>query len=483
MLRKLRIILASVFFIGITLLFVGIGQQCWGWMAKLQFLPSCLALNVAVIVGITLLTLLFGRIYCSVICPLGVFQDSVNWLSSKRKSKKHRFKFRKEHKIARYIVLAAFIAAFVAGCQIFTALIAPYSAYGRIVRSIAGLAEGEPMTWPLLTVAGVTLAAIFACAWLWGREYCSTVCPVGTVLSLFSRFALFRPVIDTDKCVGCHSCEKKCKASCIDSSTRTIDYSRCVDCFDCIKDCKVGAIKYRFAYGADKGKAEDAGQKDADKGRRNFMAATAILGGAALSAATGIDAFAQDEPVEEETKHLDGGFAEILPKKNPERTERLVPPGAGSIRDFYAHCTACQLCVSACPNGVLRPSTDLAHLLKPQMGYERGYCRPECTACSDICPAGAILPVTREQKTSIHIGVAKVNMELCLTVKDDIDCGNCSRHCPTGAIRMVKAEGYAHAIPTVAEEICIGCGACENLCPSRPISAITVNGLSEHRNG
>ena len=481
MLRKLRIILASVFFIGITLLFVGIGQEWWAWMAKLQFLPSCLALNAAVIIGITLLTLVFGRIYCSVICPMGVFQDSVNWLSAKRKGKKRRFKFHKEHKIARYAVLVAFIAALVAGCQVFIALIAPYSAYGRIVRSIAGLAAGESMAWPLLTVAAVTLVAIFACAWLWGREYCNTVCPVGTVLSLFSRFALFRPAIDTDKCIHCHACEKKCKASCIDSATQTIDYSRCLDCFDCIDDCKANAIKYRFAYG--KKKEETAGTDDADKSRRNFIATTAILGGAALSATTGISAYAQDEPVEEEVKHLDGGVAEVLPKKDPVRSERLVPPGAVSVEDFYSKCIGCQLCVSACPNGVLKPSTDLKHLLKPQMSYEDGYCRPECTACSDVCPTGAILPVAKEQKTSVHIGTASVKLELCITVRDDVDCGNCSRHCPTGAIRMVKAEGYKHQIPTIAEEMCIGCGACENLCPIRPVSAITVNGLSEHRNG
>lgn len=512
MLRKIRIILACVFFIGITLLFVGTGHQWWGWMAKLQFLPSCIALNVAVIAGITLLTLIFGRIYCSVICPLGVFQDSVNWLSAKRKGKKRRFTFHKEHKVARYAVLGALVASIIAGCQIFTAVIAPYSAYGRMVRSIAGLAAGDSMAWPLLAVAGVTLVMIFLCAWLWGREYCNTVCPVGTVLSLFSRFALFRPVIDSGKCVGCHGCEKKCKASCIDSATQTIDYSRCLDCFDCISDCKAGAIKYRFAYGAHRsagvgtkghaapgteeggpqakhsGGAGEAGSPGADtgtadKGRRNFIATTTILGSAALSAATGIDAFAQDDPDDEEVKHLDGGLAEILPKKDPERTERLVPPGAGSIKDFYSRCTGCQLCVSACPNGVLRPSTDIRHILQPKMGFDRGYCRPECTSCSEVCPTGAILPITREQKTTIHIGTAKVNLELCITVEDDVECGNCARHCPTGAIRMVKADGYKHQIPTIAEDICIGCGACENLCPSRPISAITVNGLSEHRNG
>ena len=80
MLRKIRIALAAVFLVGITLLFLGIGHGWWGWMAKLQFLPSALALNLAVILGILLLTFVFGRIYCSVICPMGVFQDLVLWI-------------------------------------------------------------------------------------------------------------------------------------------------------------------------------------------------------------------------------------------------------------------------------------------------------------------------------------------------------------------------------------------------------------------
>ena len=179
---------------------------------------------------------------------------------------------------------------------------------------------------------------------------------------------------------------------------------------------------------------------------------------------------------------MHGGLADVIDKKAPERSERLVPFGAGSVKSFYDHCTACQLCVSACKNGVLRPSSDLEHFMQPVMGYENGYCRPECNACSQVCPAGAIKPVTVEQKQTIRIGVAKVNLDLCLPAQGKDSCGNCSYHCPSGAIRMVRQQGSRMQIPTVSEDRCIGCGACENLCPSRPISAITVNGLSIHHN-
>ena len=166
------------------------------------------------------------------------------------------------------------------------------------------------------------------------------------------------------------------------------------------------------------------------------------------------------------------------PKVPLEREPRLVPPGSQSVKNFYDKCTACQLCVSACPNGVLRPSTDLDHFLQPQMGYENGFCRPECTACSEICPSGAILKVERDAKTLVRIGKAVVNPELCLAAKGEAGCGKCARECPSGAISMVNIDGTRR--PVVAEEQCIGCGKCEYLCPSRPVSAISVKGLETH---
>ena len=265
MLRKIRIALAAFFFVGITLLFVGIGQDWLGWMAKLQFLPSALALNLVVVGVILLANFLFGRVYCSTICPMGVFQDLVIWLrrtvgqwrqnaqtrrlqrlkesgsTEKPKVKQYlkRFGYVKEHRWVRYGVLVlSLVSIFVSG-QMLIALIAPYSAYGRVVRSIVGVASGS-IALPLLVTGLVTLVVIACCAWLWGREYCNTICPVGTTLSLVSRFALFRPTIDTSKCTNCGRCGRGCKASCIDTVNHQIDYSRCVGCFDCLDNCTEG---------------------------------------------------------------------------------------------------------------------------------------------------------------------------------------------------------------------------------------------------
>lgn len=466
MLRKIRIAAAALFFAGITLLFAGIGHQWWGWMAKLQFLPSCMALNFAAIAFVLLLTLVFGRIYCSVICPMGVFQDLVirvhKLLSPKgRKPKRH---FVKEPRIVRYGVLALVIVTALTFSQLLLTVLAPYSAYGRMVRSIVGLSRGESLAPALLITAAATLVVICVCAWIWGRGWCNTVCPVGSVLGLVSRFSLFKVSIDQSQCVSCRKCEKGCKSSCIDIDTHTIDHSRCVDCFDCMGSCPKGGIKFRFSLPR-KAKTGPV-TESVDKGRRAFMATTALVGSSLALGA--------------QNKRLDGGLADVIDKTSPERSERLVPFGAESVKDFYDRCTACQLCVSNCPNGVLRPSTDIGHFLQPQMGYEKGWCRPECTTCSQVCPAGAIRPLKAEEKLTHKIGTAKVNLSLCLAAKDEAGCGNCSRHCPVGAVRMVKTDGYHRSIPVVAEAQCIGCGACEYLCPARPISAITVDGISVH---
>ncbi len=501
--KKIRIALAALLFVGITLLLLDISGtlHVWlGWMAKIQFLPAVLALNLAVIVGLLLLTLLFGRVYCSVICPLGIWQDIVSNLSGRRKGKKARFSASPERKWLRYGVWVLFVAALLAGVQVFVALLAPYSAWGRIVQNLfqplyiwgnnllAWIAERAGSyafypreVWlrslPTFLIALATLVTVTVLAWKNGRTWCNTLCPVGTTLGFFSRFALFRPVLDLDVCVRCHHCEKNCKASCIDIDAGTIDHSRCVVCFDCVDSCPLGGLKYRFTW---KRKASHAGPApaQADQTRRAFLVGGLMAGAGALSARARSTAAAAVEA----DKKRDGGFADIVPKKEPVRTVPITPPGSLSVKDFYQHCTACQLCVAQCPNNVLRPSTDLEHLMQPRMSFERGYCRPECVRCTEVCPAGALLPITPEEKTAWHVGVAHLDHRLCLPYSLEQECGNCARHCPAGAIRMVRKhpdDEHSLHIPTVIEERCIGCGACENLCPARPISAITIDGLAD----
>ena len=501
MFRKIRIALAALFFLGVTLLFLdftGTVHAWLGWMAEVQLLPAILALNVGVVVGLVALTLLCGRVYCSVVCPLGVLQDIFGRLGGIGRKRRYRFGYSKPLNWLRYAVLALFVVALVAGVGSFVALLAPYSSFGRIAQNLlsplyvwgnnllAYLAERSESyafygkeVWirsvPTFCVAAGTCVLLFVLAFRGGRTYCNTVCPVGTLLGLLSRHAWFRPVIDTSKCNGCGLCARGCKASCIDSASHEVDASRCVMCMDCIGVCHKGAIRLGHKGAApvcekasEEGKTAEG--KGVDAGRRMFLASSAML-------ATGLAVKAKEGKV-------DGGLAVIMDREIPKRGTRIVPPGAVSLRHLAQHCTGCQLCVSACPNDVLRPSSGLVTLMQPEMSYERGYCRPECTRCSDVCPTDAIFRITPEEKSATQVGHAVFVMKNCVVETDGVRCGNCARHCPVGAITMIPLDDAAEKprkIPSVDTERCIGCGACENLCPARPFSAIYVEGHEVHR--
>ena len=487
MLRKIRIVLATVMLIGITWLFVdftGTAHQWFSWMPKLQLLEAILALNMVALVILIVMTLVFGRIYCSIICPLGILQDIIGWVG--KKVKKNRYTFSKALSWLRYTMLGVMVVALVAGIGSIVQLLAPYSAFGRIATTLlqplykmgnnvlAAISEhydnyafyhtetGVPNITIVLAIACVTLVVLAVLAYRNGRTYCNTICPVGTVLSFLSRFSWMKIQFDADKCKNCSLCTKNCKAACIDFKSHQVDYSRCVVCGDCIESCKFGALGYSSS-------TRDTSNTSVDPSKRSFLLASAMMTTAALA---------------QEAKMTDGGLADIEDKVAPERQTPLTPPGSLSARNMAQHCTGCQLCISECPNEVLRPSGDWLHLMQPTMSYELGYCRPECTRCSEVCPAGAIKPIQKEEKSSIQIGHAVWVKKNCIPLTDGVSCGNCARHCPVGAIEMVPSDPddeESLKIPVVNESRCIGCGACENLCPARPFSAIYVEGHEVHK--
>lgn len=501
MLKIIRRLIASICFLLLTLLFLdftGTLHRWFGWLAKIQLVPAVLAVNVAVISILIVLTLLFGRIYCSVICPLGIVQDGVSALSGRRKGKKNRFRYAPPKSVLRYAMLVLFVAAMVTGTGVVVSILDPYATYGRmaahffaplyrlgnnLLALIAERADSYAFystevwikSWITFGMAAIALAVVGLLAWRHGRTYCNTVCPVGTLLGFLSNFSLFRLTIDKAKCTQCNACERGCKSSCIDVKTMRIDHSRCVTCFNCIGKCTSGAMEYKPAALGKRKEAtavEPAQRIETGAGgisRRNVLSVLGIM--------------AVSSTIKAQQLRVDGGLAAIENKKIPKRKTPVVPPGALGAQHLKAHCTACQLCVSACPGNVLRPSGRLETFMQPEMYFDKGYCRPECVTCSGVCPTSAIMPVTTADKSGISIGAAVWVKDNCVVNRDGVQCNNCEHHCPTGAISMIDRDpGYSDSlkIPVIDKELCTGCGACEYLCPARPFSAIYVEGNVRH---
>ena len=457
MLRKIRILLAAIVIVSVTMLFIGIGgwHKWAGWLAHVQFLPAVLALNVVVVVVLLLLTLLFGRWYCSVLCPLGVMQDVVSSVYELNKKRRFRFGFSGAKNWLRYGVLAVFVVSLLAGLNIVYEVLSPYSSFGRIVSQFTRFDS-----MPVLITAIITFVILLLLVWRGGRTYCNTICPVGTVLGLFSRFSLYRVRINSEKCVGCGVCAKRCKSSCIDAVHHHIDASRCVDCMNCISACGHRAISYSL-------KKSKPTNGPSDPSRRRFFAATAAVTATAL--------------VSMREKHIDRPKSKIVGKNTYESRTRPLPPGAISFDHLSQHCTACQLCISQCPNHVLRPSASLSSLMQPEMHFDKGYCHPRCTRCSSVCPTNAISKISKSEKPSIKIGKAVWVPGNCFQFDDKL-CGACAGACPYGAIEMMPYDvddAESPTVPKVDATKCVGCGACEYACPAFP-KAICVEGYSLH---
>lgn len=520
-LRFLRIALAVFMISAITLIFVDAGS-CLAhyvhWSARIQLVPALLSGNVIILGVILLSAWLVGRLYCSIVCPLGIFQDIVNrlhiWFCKKSTRRRGIFKYKKANSLLRYILLGCFtallvLAAFNLVSFTLASVLEPYSDYGRIVSGLgvpfldainnvlAGWSQSHDNylfvttyrhTSTEITIIGaVTLVVVTVCAWLDGRWYCNNICPVGSGLGLISRHQLVRPLIDTEKCNGCRSCERHCKSLCIDAKSHRIDTSRCVMCMDCISACKQQAITLGVTplkpvsnTGPASNKVTENPRTKDNPGRRAFLITGGVLTGALASMAAGAAA-----------SEGDGGLTPVWSKKSAKRKNKVIPAGALSYANLSQKCVGCQLCINNCPQQVLKPSTNVENFMQPVMDFTEGYCSPECTLCADVCPAGAIGPIDEVLKSSTKIGNAVVDTQRCISAVYGTDCGNCQRHCPAGAITMTWAsedEDDYRSFPVVDASVCIGCGACEYHCPVGTVeitdgdtAAIHVEGISRHR--
>ena len=534
-LRKARIIVALVVFVLITAQFLDLYNQLPKpyYMynpIKTQFAPSLIKwistgaiVSAGAFVTFSICALLFGRVYCASFCAFGILMDIIRFPIKKiaklkffKNSRLGKFlkdvttmKYRNAKNCIRIFFLSLATILIFCGWSTMLGLFEPYSLYGKIMGSVVhpvaalltdatsaklyefeiytiGPINGNPRIsivlfgFALLILISITIATI-----LRGRIFCNTVCPVGAYLGVLSKFSLFTLVLDSSKCVSCGMCERHCKSECVDAKNKKLDFSKCVLCLNCVNSCPKNALTFevnRF-YKKNQKVEEDVPNKEkkskqsANISRRTFPIAVSSLVAAMMCGAK------KDSQI----KKSDNTNVSPYGVKGDRPDKRLTaPPGAISVENFLENCTACQICTAVCKAQILKPSISewgLSHFMQPYMDFNEGFCLYDCHNCSKACPTGAIKFISGKEKRKTKIGTAIFDEDLCIVKTDGTDCAACGEHCPVQAIEMIPFgdEKKSLYIPYVHPDVCIGCGACESICPVRPHRAIVVEGLAVHK--
>ena len=475
-------------------LYEWVSAETYDTVLFLQFVPSLLSfirlfslITAGGFLIVLLLTLFTGRLYCSVICPLGILQDIVNRIAKWRSKKKRFFKFKKAQTALRYIFLSIMVLSVIFGAGWIVTWLDPYSIAGRFFTyilkppvtlinnlTVSVLTKMDiyslhrqnlpiPSVLPVLLTLIVT-GAIGYFAWKRGRIFCNTICPVGTLLGLVSKYSFLKVRFNKDLCTRCGRCSGVCKSECIDIKNYAVDHSRCVACFNCLDTCPETALSLTRAKATANQPEINSPSKEQIPNDRRKLLVTAL----ALFTGNRIYALKKNK--------MPSSQQDLI---RNVKDHPVAPPGCVSINRFNNICTGCSLCVAACPTNVLQPALTeygLSGFMQPHMDYITSFCNFDCTKCGEVCPTSAILPLTVEEKHVNQMGKVVFVKENCVVYTDETDCGACSEHCPTKAVKMVPYKNGLK-IPEVNPDICIGCGACEHPCPvDAPFKAIYVNG-------
>ncbi|MFW6335141.1 MAG: 4Fe-4S binding protein [Desulfosalsimonas sp.] len=432
--------------------------------------------------------LLFGRIFCGYICPMGTTLDVSDACLSGGK-KKENASYRVLRRLKYYIL--AFAAGSAAAGVMFVFWAAPLSLitrfYGLVIYPalllVAELAVSA--LYPLASFLDIRtlmfaevpepryatqifvllfFVALFAASRISSRFWCRYICPSGALLAMASVKPAVRRRVGPE-CNSCGLCVKNCPMDAIyEDSPEHSRHSECIACLTCVRICPQKAV--RFAYGPGENEQSRPGQ--VSQARRRFLAWGLAGAGTAAVSLTGLSVVAEDES-----------------EKGVVRPARMIrPPGAVPEPAFLAACVRCGQCMAACPTNTLQPiwfEAGLLAVFSPVVTPRRRYCDPECTVCGRVCPTGAITEISPRQRQWAKIGTAVIYRQKCLAWEYDKSCMVCDEVCPYGAVEFERRPGFTYPVPHVVEHRCSGCGHCEHACPVYNKAAIVVTPMESLR--
>ena len=449
--------------------------------------------------GLVLMTLFLGRIFCGFICPLGTIHHVVSWIKPALKGERMVHANQKSpSQRVKYFLLITLLLGAIIGLNI-VGLMDPISLLFRSIAlavlpglgvGVKGLfdwmANSDIKVLNLLSYGGEVLVSpvfgygyqSYQTAWFIGliflvilflnrirpRFWCRVLCPLGALLGIFSRISILRLEKDHEKCINCTLCTKNCQGAASPVPGQDWENAECLLCFNCFDSCPEGALAFRFRRSPKFNKVPDMGRR-------------AVLG--ALVAGISIPLLGR----------LDGQVHKV---SDP----RLIrPPGSLPEKDFLTLCQRCGLCMKVCPTNVINPTlaeAGMAGFWTPHLIMIQGYCEYTCTLCGGVCPTGAIREFSVKEKIErpIVIGSAYVDRGRCLPWSGNGPCIVCEELCPTSpkAIYFRKEtmtgpdiKKIPVQLPYVDLKKCVGCGICEYKCPVKGRPAIRTISAGESR--
>ncbi|MDR1535658.1 MAG: 4Fe-4S dicluster domain-containing protein [Planctomycetota bacterium] len=386
-------------------------------------------------------TFMFGRFFCSFLCPLGTSQDIIALLVPERQSRVPNLR------LLRYGVLFLSLALLAGGWALAFGILDPFSRFGALAAAAGRGADASAF--------GLAAPPALALLVVWKRRlFCVSLCPVGTLLGLLSRHGVYGMRI-TGACTRCGLCERRCPTSCIESAGRSLDNERCLLCLNCLSACPGRSIAYTR-------RSSPPPPEPGGVSRRGFLLVSAAAGIGALGVGRGL-----------------AGAVRALALTAENMEGAVLPPGALKAELFVGRCTGCRICSLHCPPGIIKASP--LGFAPVRLDYSQSGCAYECTACNGVCPSGALRPLALADKQWLKIGEAEYERDKCRVVRYGEPCGACARACPKGAIFLEDGPNGLR-IPVVAAYHCIGCGACRAACPGRP-KAMAVKPIEQRPMG